>query len=88
MHVDGAFFRHKAYEKIRATMVRTRKKKYVQKIASAKRLIERGHMTRLQLSNQKDLRSEYNVFLKGFPRRDKLRRIMRFSRLIIFKMRG
>jgi hypothetical protein len=87
-HVEGAYFVHKSYEKIRALMVSKRKKAFVQKMAMARKLIDLNRMQKLRLSSKQDRLSEYNVLLKGFPRRDKLRRIIRYSRLIVLGMKG
>jgi hypothetical protein len=55
-------------------------------MATARRLIDLGKMKKLRI--KRDRASEYNVLLKGFPRRDKLNRIKRYSRLIIMNMKG
>ena len=81
-HIDGAFFRHKSYEKIRSQLVRKVKVKLESKLRLAMKMIELKRMPKLRLSKKEDLLSEYNVFLKGFPRHHKLSRIIRFSRLI------
>jgi hypothetical protein len=54
----------------------------------ARKLIDLNRMQKLRLSSKQDRLSEYNVLLKGFPRRDKLRRIIRYSRLIVLGMKG
>ena len=73
---------------VRALMVSRRKKPFVQKMAMARKLIDLKRMEKLRVTRKKDRLSEYNVLLRGFPRRDKLRRIIRFSRLIVLGMKG
>ena len=87
-HIDGAYFVHKSYERIRRLMVAKYKKPFVQKMTMARKLIDLNRMKKLRMSSRKDRLSEYNVLLKGFPRRDKLRGIIRFSRLLVLGMKG
>lgn len=54
----------------------------------ARKLIELKRMPKLRLTRRCDLMSDHNVLLKGFPRRDKLRRIVRYSRLVVMGMKG
>ena len=82
MHIDGKMYKHKLYEWLRRKFA-SKRKDLVSSMKTTRKMIEHGCIQKLRLGDK----SEHNVLDKGFLKARKLRRISRYSKLVILSFR-
>lgn len=87
-HTDGARYVKKMYEHWKAEMMK-RRKSYLVEMIRNRRDIENGKIKKLKSARRlfKPKTDKRNVLFKGYPRRCKKQRIMRYARLIIMGLK-
>ena len=82
LHINGKYYRHKFYEWLRRKFAHKRKE-LCSSMRLTRKMIEHGKLEKLRLGDK----SERNTLEKGFMKAKKLRRISRYSKLIILSFK-
>ena len=82
LHINGKMYRHKFYEWLRRKFAHKRRE-LASSMRLTRKLIEHGKLQKLRLGDK----SDRNTLEKGFLKAKKLRRISRYSKLIILSFK-
>ena len=82
LHVDGKYYRHKWYEWLRRKLA-PKRKEIESGLRVTRRMIEYGKLEKMRWGDK----SENNILDKGFLKAKKLRRIKRYSKLVLMSFK-